>query len=77
MTGALTSTQDKSLESPVVYRFQAETLAGTGDFEIADTVPGQTNAQGLAAGDWDGNGNPDLAVANFGASRVDILENQP
>jgi hypothetical protein len=40
-------------------------------------VPGQTKAQGLAAGDWDGDDDLDLAVANFSASRVDILENQP
>ncbi len=26
--------------------------------------------------DWDGDDALDLAVANFGASRVDILENQ-
>jgi len=75
LTDSITSTQGQSLESPVVYRFRAETLAGTGDFGIADTVDGQTNARGLAAGDWDGDGVPDLAVANSGASRVDILIN--
>ena len=50
---------------------------GIGDFTAVDTIGGQTNAQALAAGDWDGDDDLDLAVANFGASRVDILENQP
>jgi hypothetical protein len=77
LTDPLTSTQGQSLETPFVYRFRAEVLAGTGDFEPADTVPGQTNAQGLAAGDWDGDRDLDLAAANFSASRVDILENLP
>jgi hypothetical protein len=75
LTDSLTSTQSQSLEAPIVYRFRAETLAGTGDFTAADTVAGQTNAQGLAAGDWDDDGDVDLAVANNGASRVDILIN--
>jgi hypothetical protein len=75
LTDSLTSTQGESLEAPVVYRFRAEAVAGTGDFEIADTVAGQTNAQGLAAGDWDGDDDVDLAVANNGASRIDILVN--
>ncbi len=76
LTDSLTSTQGQSLEAPVVYRFRAEALAGTGDFTAADMVAGQTNAQDLAAGDWDDDDAVDLAVANFGASRVDILENQ-
>jgi hypothetical protein len=48
---------------------------GTGDFTAVDTIVGQTNASGLAAGDWDGDDDLDLAVANFGGNRVDILEN--
>jgi hypothetical protein len=75
LTDSLTSTEGQSLEAPILYHFRAEALAGTGDFTPTDTVAGQTNAQGLAAGDWDGDGDLDLAVANFGASRVDILVN--
>jgi hypothetical protein len=75
LTSSLTSTQGLSLESPIVYRFRAETLGGTGDFTAVDTIVGQTNASGLAAGDWDGDGDLDLASANSGDNRVDILIN--
>jgi hypothetical protein len=59
----------------MVYRFRAETLGGTGDFTAVLTILGQTNTSGLASGDWDGDGDLDLASANFGGNRVDILEN--
>ena len=75
LTDFLTSTEGFSLESPIVYRFRAETLGGTGDFTAADTVSGQTNVRALAAGDWDGDGDLDLAAANSGTSVVAILEN--
>jgi len=54
-----------------------ETLDGTGDFAVENTISDQIGASTLAAGDWDGDGNLDLAVANFGANRVDVLGNQP
>ena len=50
---------------------------GAGDFTAADTVSGQTDTRALAAGDWDGDGDLDLASANFGANTVDVLKNQP
>jgi hypothetical protein len=75
LTDLLTSTDGLSLEAPVVYRFRAETLGGSGIFTAADSVAGQTNTSALAAGDWDGDGDVDLASANNGADRVDILEN--
>ncbi|HSM89408.1 MAG TPA: VCBS repeat-containing protein, partial [Desulfobacterales bacterium] len=46
-----------------------------GIFTVAGTVAGQTGATALVAGDWDGDGALDLAVANFGANQVAILEN--
>ena len=51
LTDSLTSTQGESLESPFVYRFRAEALPGTGDFTAADTVAGQTGAQGYGGQD--------------------------
>ena len=75
LTSLLTSTQGLSFESPIVYRFWAETLGGTGGFTVVNTVVGQTTVSGLAAGDWDGDGDLDLASANTGNNRVDILEN--
>ena len=77
LTNSLTSTDGVSLELPIVYRFRAETLGGTGRFRVADTIEGQTGARALAAGDWDGDGDLDLAVSNFSTKNVSILENDP
>jgi hypothetical protein len=75
LTDMLTSTGGVSLESPFVYRFRAETLGGTGNFTVGDTVSGQIDVQALVAGDWDGDGDLDLAAANNGTSTVAILIN--
>jgi hypothetical protein len=47
------------------------------EIEVIETISDQLGARGLAAGDWNGNGDfdLDLAVANFTASTVVILEN--
>ena len=75
LTDMLTSTGGVSLESPFVYRFRAETLGGTGNFTVGDTVSGQTDIRALVAGDWDGDGDLDLAAANFSDSLVAVLRN--
>jgi hypothetical protein len=49
---------------------------GTEDFTAADEVLNQPNVQALMAGKWDGDGNLDLAAANFGTDPVGILKNQ-
>jgi hypothetical protein len=77
LTGSLTSADGASLDPPIVYRFRAEALGGTGVFNPGIPIAGQLGARGLAAGDWDGDGDLDLAVANFSANSVVVLENDP
>ena len=49
---------------------------GTGSFTVEDKVIGQIGASALAAGDWDGDLDLDLAVANStGGDNVTTLEN--
>lgn len=75
LTGALTATDVAALDPPVVYRFWAEALAGSGSFGADPPILGQAGARGLAAGDWDHDGDIDLAVANFSNSTVVKMEN--
>ena len=52
--------------------------AGGGAYEPAFSVPtgSGTSPEGLAAGDFDGDGDPDLAAALFSAGQVQLLLNQ-
>ena len=75
LAGALTSSAGRGLEPPFVYRFRVETADGTGTFDKVQTVAAQLDAIALAAGDWDKDGDVDLAAANFGSSSVGILKN--
>jgi len=75
LTDSLKATDGTSLATPFVYRFRAEALTGTGVYTAGDTILGQSGARGLAAGDWDDDGDSDLAVTNFSDSTVVIMEN--
>jgi hypothetical protein len=75
LTDSLTATDGTSLATPFIYRFRAEALVGTGVYTAGDTILGQSGARGLATGDWDDDGDSDLAVANFSDSTVVIMKN--
>jgi hypothetical protein len=75
LTDMLTSTDGQFLELPFVYSFRAQAMGGIVVFTQTGTVLDQTNVQALVAGDWDGDGDLDLAAANYGVSSVNILKN--
>jgi hypothetical protein len=75
LTGSLTATDGAPLNPPFVYRFRAEAIGGSGDFEIDDGIVGQLGARGMATGDWDDDGDIDLAVANSSATTVGVIKN--
>ena len=50
---------------------------GTGTYSVFSTLADQLGATALTAGDWDGDGNLDLAAADNGSDSVHILDNQP
>ncbi len=45
------------------------------EFAAAKSYPVGTNPQAIAVGDFNGDGKPDLAVANFGSNNVSVLIN--
>jgi hypothetical protein len=75
LTRDLTSTGGGELDPAYVFRFRALTEGGTGRFVDSQTIDNRTNAVAVVAGDWEGDGDLDLAVADFGANRITILRN--
>ncbi|MES2701542.1 MAG: FG-GAP-like repeat-containing protein [Bacteroidota bacterium] len=49
----------------------------TGSFATQVTFATGSNPQGVAVGDIDGDGKPDLAVANYSSNSISVLRNNP
>ena len=75
LTGALTSVEGLPLAHPFIYRFRTETVSGPGRFVVSQKIDGQYGASDLIAGDLDGDGDIDMAVANSAADTVALFRN--
>jgi hypothetical protein len=70
LTTGLTSREGEPLEEPVVYRFRVEVIGGS---EVFDQFPVPfspvqvgTSPRSVSVGDWDGDGDLDLAATTAG-----------
>lgn len=66
------------MPAPFCWSFTVGSLSGSGLFVEADSTDIGSFSWGIIAGDWDGDGDLDLAVANddgFQGTTVSILEN--
>jgi hypothetical protein len=61
--------------APLVARYRVAVSGGTGSFTSSSTLDVQGSPRSVAAGDLDGDGDVDLAVANRAADTVLILQN--
>jgi predicted nucleotidyltransferase len=77
LTTDLTSTGGASLDPAFVYRFRvAVTETGSNaNFVLADTVRVRDEPSSVTAGDWDRDGDLDLAVVNSFTDNVTVLLN--
>ena len=79
LTTGLTTTRGASLDAAFVYRFRAA-VTDTGsnaNFVSAGTVMVRNEPSSITAGDWNGDGDLDLAVVNSFTDNVTVLRNGP
>jgi hypothetical protein len=79
LTTGLSAIGGASLDRAFVYRFRAA-VTDTGsraNFVSAGTVGVRDEPSSVTAGDWDGDGDLDLAVVNWLSDNVTVLENGP
>jgi len=77
LTTGLTTTRGASLDAAFVYRFRAAATdtGSNANFVSADTVMVRNEPSSITAGDWDGDGDLDLAVVNSFTDNVMVLLN--
>ena len=70
LTTGLTSTDGEPLEVPFVYRFRVEVTGGSEIFDefpiLLSPVPVGNSPRSVSVGDWDGDGDLDLAATTAG-----------
>ncbi|CUU08260.1 Repeat domain-containing protein, partial [Candidatus Thermokryptus mobilis] len=69
------STSDDSLTQTYIWSFTVEVKGGSGNFVEKTRIGVGSSPYGLSFGDIDGDGDVDIAVANWSSHNVSILMN--
>jgi len=64
-----------SVANPFIPTFATKNSITSSDFALKVDFTTASNPQSVAIGDLDGDGKPDLAVANYGAATVSVFRN--
>ena len=78
LTTGIHRTNGSPMPSPFVWNFMIYSATGSGKFMVGDTTEVRKKPWGIASGDWDGDGSPDLVAANWNESlgnTVSVLKN--
>jgi|GEM_PF-1431628 len=73
LTTGIQTTGGVALAAPEVWSFTAEVLGGSGEYAAAVNYDAGDAPQVATAADLDGDGNSDLAVANYLSDNVSVL----
>jgi len=75
LTTGITSAAGDPLISPYAWSFTAEVAGGSGEFQAKTDYETGANPYSVFSADLDGDGDLDLATANYGSNTVSVLLN--